>query len=75
MPPLDHHPMRPAPWTARDSEVIRWLASADAGGNWLFQALRDAEAIVFDPVAKTWSGAEYVAKQENPSTGQLIPPG
>ena len=68
-----HWPDRGQPFDIAKSEVVQWLISQPKIQDWLFERLKESQAIVFDAATKTWSGnpaATAIAEPHAPSGGE-----
>lgn len=58
MPSGLHHSFPDQPFNIEESEVIHWLLSQPDVLNYLFQKVKDSDAIVYDSKSKTWHGKD-----------------
>ena len=67
---MQHWPDRGQPFDIAKSEVVAWLISQPEIQDWLFERLKESQAIVFDAATKTWSGnpaATAIARGQRPA--------
>ena len=65
-------PDRGQPFDIAKSEVVGWLISQPEIQDWLFERLKESQAIVFDAATRTWSG-HPAALRNSPEAH--VPPG
>jgi hypothetical protein len=53
---MQHWPDRGQPFDIAKSEVVGWLISQPEIQYWLFERLKESQAIVFDAATRAWSG-------------------
>ncbi len=61
MPPLAHWPDKSVPFDIGNSAAADWLTRQPNIRQWLFEAVRWRELIVFDTEMGTWHGKEWKA--------------
>lgn len=58
MPPL-HKTLPGEKYNSKYDEVNKWIAARPGLINYIFDKLSAGGYIVFDPVTRTWQGADY----------------
>lgn len=70
MPTLKHRKEGDLEFNIAGSEVVAWLVKQPEVQQWIFDQVRDAGGIIYDPATGTWKGAIAVQPYGPPYTGE-----